>query len=615
MPESNFFRELLDCTHEVIIVYDKNGLVVYLNQRASEELGLSSEAAGAFSAWTIEHGMNGPESWRERMKKLENQPVIQYASEYAHAVSKDRFPVEVNMKLLHAQNDRFVIASSRNIQKRLFAERELAKSKELLEITGKLARVGGWDLDLIAGKLNWSAITKEIHEVPLDYEPDFQTAINYYKEGDSRNTIIAGMTAAIEQGRDLGDVEVELVTAKGRVLWVRVVGDVERDDSGRVIRAFGSIQDIDERKRIEIKLTESYRLLEQLTRNVPGAVYQLKMDTAGAVSYPFVSRGISRLFPDAKVSADAGFNSVLSQLVYSGDVNKVEAALKSSAETMEPFEVEFRHKEEFDVHWLESSARPEREADGSIVWHGYIQDISDRKKRRAELHRFVEVTAEQNKRLLNFTYIVSHNIRSHVANLKGILNILESDSEDVKETFIPLMKQSVENLDESLSNLNEIVNIQAKVSITQKAINLFEVVEKTLLNLKVAARDSGVQIDNRVPEDFVFETNPAYIDSILLNLLSNSIKYSAKDRVPVIRITAVKDGNEILIEVIDNGIGIDMAKYRELVFGMYKTFHQNKDAKGLGLFITKTQVEALGGKIELESEVNVGTTVRVMLYG
>jgi two-component system aerobic respiration control sensor histidine kinase ArcB len=614
MPESNFFRELLDCTHEVIIVYDENGRVIYLNQRASEELGLSPEASESLYAWNIEWGMDGLEVWRDRLKSLGDQRVIQCATEYLHAKSKDRFPVEVNMKLLHAQNKRYVIASSRNIQKRLFAERELAKNKELLEITGKLARVGGWDLDLLAGKLNWSIITKEIHEVPPEYEPDFQTAINFYKEGDSRNTMIAGMTAAIEHGHDLGDVEVELVTAKGRILWVRVVGDVERDETGRVIRAFGSIQDIDERKRIEIKLTESYRLLEQLTRNVPGAVYQLKMDAGGAVSYPFVSRGISRLFPDAKVSADAGFNSVLSQLVYSGDVNKVEAALKSSAETMEPLVVEFRHKDGLNVRWLESSARPEREADDSIVWHGYLQDISDRKKRRAELHRFVEVTAEQNKRLLNFTYIVSHNIRSHVANLKGILEILEVGDKTTEETFIPLMKQSVDNLDESIRNLNEIINIQSQVDIARKKVNLFEVIQKTRLNLKVAEREARAKVNIEVAEDFDLNTNPAYIDSILLNLLSNALKYRSNARVPEVTITASKAGHEVVIEVSDNGMGIDLAKYRELLFGMYKTFHHNKDAKGLGLFITKTQVEALGGKIDLESEVNKGTTIRVYLY-
>lgn len=614
--DNNLFFELLNYTPEVVLVYNAQGKLVFINQRACQQLGLGSESCHNLNAWDLEPSLQGEKGWADRKQLLTEESFIQFASEYVVDSSDEPIPVEVNFKCFECNEGKLFIASSRSIQKRLKAERELARSREMLEMTGRLARVGGWDMDVVKGQVHWNQMTKAIHEVPEDYEPDFETAINFYKEGESRNTMIAGMTAAIQGGEDLGEVEVQLVTAKGKTLWVRVVGDVERDESGKVIRAYGSFQDIHERKLTEIELTESYRLLEQLTGNVPGVVYQLKMNPAGEVSYPFISSGLRRLFASRNRNEDETetLGEVLDEVIYKADTQVVYNAIQKSAETLEPFRVEFRPTDGYETRWIESTARPEREPDGSTVWYGFMQDISERKKRRAELQRFVEVTAEQNKRLLNFTYVVSHNIRSHVANLKGILEILKANEQEVRDTFVPLMEQSVDNLDESIRNLNDIVNIQAKVSLSQKTIALNESVEKTLLNLRLAAQDAGVSVENRVEKNFKLKTNPAYIDSILLNLISNAIKYSSKERKPSIVVSAEKTGNEILIEVVDNGIGIDMNKYRELVFGMYKTFHHNRDAKGLGLFITKTQVEALGGRIELESEVNVGTTVRVYLY-
>lgn len=613
--DSEFFREIIDQTHEVIMVFDKDGCLRFLNERAVSELGVEKTSLELLSVSDFEPRYRNDGVWNETFELLKRQTVLQYQTEYSNLKSGEILALDVNLKLISLKGESFVIASSRNIEKRLRAERELAKSKKMLEMTSRLARVGGWDLDLINNKLEWSDMTREIHEVPPDFEPDFQTAINFYKEGESRNAIIAGMTRAIEHGENLGNIEVQLVTAKGNELWVRSIGDVVRDETGKVIRAFGSFQDIDNRKRIELKLEESYRLLKQLTSNLPGAVYQIEMNENGKIFCPFVSQGVKDLYPGIDFSGSGHLNDLLKMIIDQNDLRKVRYAILKSARLMAPFDIEFRNRNGSFERWMSSSARPELGEGGRVVWHGYVYDVTDRKKRRAELHRFVEVTAEQNKRLLNFAYIVSHNIRSHVANLKGILDILQNSKENVEETFLPLMQQSVDNLDESIRNLNEVVSIQSQVDLSRKTICLSEVLDKTILNLGQAIKKAGSVIDNQIPNDLCVESNSAYIESIFLNLISNAVKYRSPERQSEITIFAQKERNGWILEVSDNGLGIDMEKYRELIFGMYKTFHHNKDAKGLGLFITKTQVEALGGKIELESELNKGTTVRVKFYG
>ena len=104
---------------------------------------------------------------------------------------------------------------------------------------------------------------------------------------------------------------------------------------------------------------------------------------------------------------------------------------------------------------------------------------------------------------------------------------------------------------------------------------------------------------------------PAYMESIMLNLITNAIKYKHPDRSPIINIRTYTKNAKPVLEISDNGLGIDMDKFGDNLFGMYKTFHYNSDAVGIGLFITKNQIEALHGDIKVESEVNKGTLFRI----
>jgi signal transduction histidine kinase len=117
-----------------------------------------------------------------------------------------------------------------------------------------------------------------------------------------------------------------------------------------------------------------------------------------------------------------------------------------------------------------------------------------------------------------------------------------------------------------------------------------------------------------VSDDIYLDTIPAYLESILLNIISNAIKYHNPDKKPIIEIKAQKEDDFICLFVKDNGLGIDLHRYREKLFGMYKTFHNNENARGFGLYITKSQVETLGGKIEVESQPNKGSNFKIYFY-
>jgi signal transduction histidine kinase len=173
--------------------------------------------------------------------------------------------------------------------------------------------------------------------------------------------------------------------------------------------------------------------------------------------------------------------------------------------------------------------------------------------------------------------------------------------------------RSSKNLDSTLRHLNELLNIQSRVNIHKEPVSFFQVVNRTLDTLVVDIQVNNVKVINEIPHGFKLYTDKAYLDSIVLNLISNAIKYRRADIDPEITIAAGLKNDVNYFSIRDNGKGIDLEKHGDKLFGMFKTFHGNRDARGIGLFITRNQIEALGGTIEVVSKVDEGTHFTVYL--
>ena len=162
-------------------------------------------------------------------------------------------------------------------------------------------------------------------------------------------------------------------------------------------------------------------------------------------------------------------------------------------------------------------------------------------------------------------------------------------------------------------NLNDVVNIQTNISLVSESLKLKQYINKiqNILSEQIAVKEAV--ITTNVTDDVMINYNPAYLESILLNLISNAIRYSHPDRKPVISITWFVENGMKILQISDNGIGIDLKRNGQKIFGMYKTFSNNPDSRGIGLFITKNQIVAMGGDITVESEPNVGTKFKIYI--
>lgn len=241
---------------------------------------------------------------------------------------------------------------------------------------------------------------------------------------------------------------------------------------------------------------------------------------------------------------------------------------------------------------------------------GIGTDITEMKINENELQKNISIISDQNKRLKHFTYIVSHNIRSHAANIFSLANIV-CDSSTQELEYHSMLKQSCGYLLETLDNLNEVLAIQENTSIEKKDINLYSIANKVIELLHTEIEESNTLIQINIAHNVTVHYNLAYLESVLLNLITNAIKYRNNAIKNKVKVSFEDRQNEGVLTVSDNGLGIDLNRHGERLFGMYQTFHKHPKAKGIGLYLIKNQVESMGGHIHVESEVMKGTTFTV----
>lgn len=417
---------------------------------------------------------------------------------------------------------------------------------------------------------------------------------------------------------DQGRQKVEIIERKIDGSEVIFEGDYVclYDEQGRITGHFGIQQDITERKKAQSALITSENRAQALAKQYKSildsqSVYVLKTDLAG--NYTYINDYFLQRFAPEGNSHLLG--RYFSDIVVEEDHPKLRKAVESCF-----FQPETPHEVILKKPTVDGLVKAGKwEFKGILDKKGNLDeilcigfDITEQVENLEKANELLQVISEQNTKLKSFTYIVSHNIRSHSSNLSGLIQVLKSSpTEDDRIAFFNMLEISTNRLDETIRNLNEIIQISENTAKEKSLKLLKQEVNKTLniLNGVIAKNDIQVLVD--IPAELSICIVDTYLDSILLNLLSNAIKYRSTNRSSSIQIHAQKEAAYVVLAIKDNGLGLNLAKYGDKIFGMYKTFHRNEDARGFGLFITKTQIEAMGGKITVESVEGEGSVFKV----
>lgn len=262
---------------------------------------------------------------------------------------------------------------------------------------------------------------------------------------------------------------------------------------------------------------------------------------------------------------------------------------------------------------LEEHFRFALETSTSDVSNGIDTDVSSQKEKELELMKEMEIYSEKNNRLLNFSHIASHNLNSHAGNFKMLLDMIDLDqSFDQNCEMMKYLRTVSNDLSKTIEDLSQIVNVENNVDIIVKPLNLNVYLNRVLNIVNAYSYRNSATIINNIPKDTTINFNPAYLESILQNLCTNAIKYANPNEFLIIEFTFFLEKGKKVLTIKDNGLGIDLEKYGHLLFGMYKTFHKHEKANGIGLYMTKSQIESMKGAVTVESEVGKGTTFKII---
>ncbi|RVT98236.1 hypothetical protein EOD41_17855 [Mucilaginibacter limnophilus] len=262
--------------------------------------------------------------------------------------------------------------------------------------------------------------------------------------------------------------------------------------------------------------------------------------------------------------------------------------------------------------WARSIGEPFFDEEGKLIkLRGVFMDIDRYKVNELALSKSLELLTQNNQQLKNFTHILSHNIRNHASNISLISSLIDTTSltEDNAD-LVDKIKSISGGLNDTLNDLSEAIKI--KDSVIQSEKLGFEAVTLKVMRIiqnDIRLSEAVINMDFKVEE---VNFPPIYLESIILNLLTNTIKYRS-ERSPVIELRTYKDEKQCtVLECRDNGRGIDLKLHGEKIFGLYKTFHDTKNARGVGLFLVKTQVESQGGSIQVESTPGEGSVFKII---
>ena len=374
------------------------------------------------------------------------------------------------------------------------------------------------------------------------------------------------------------------------------------------------VRNITDQKKAENQLQKSELKFRLLAENIPGVVYLCKNDAAYSMIYLNNEIGTLTGYPAIDfLSKKINFF----ELYHPDDVPAITSTVEKAIAAREKYHLQYRIKHRSgEWRWIDEIGVGVYSNSELLMLEGYLSDITDQKKSEEKLlisKRNLEAAAqelqEQNYQLNEFAHIISHNLRSPVGNISALINLLSPTSklEDYQLIFSKLKLTSI-SLQDTLNDLMETLRIKKEALTERTRLSFDETLTKAKNDLAGEVIQNDAEITSNFKEYPEILYGKTYFESIFLNLLSNSLKYRSPKRTPKIHFETKLVKDKIQLIVSDNGLGIDLEKYGHKLFGLRKTFHEHKEARGVGLFLTKTQIEAMGGKIWVESTVDKGTS-------
>ncbi len=613
VKSERFFKGVIENSQDMVATLDASGAVLYTSPAVSKTYGYSLEEIAKLNIFDVIH-FDDKYLSTNFIAEVLRLPTTPLSCSALRQRKKDGTYIWVEATLtnfLETNGINAIVVNFRDISERKKAESILRETLDELEaertrlVTAqKVAKTGSWETNARTFEATWSEETYNILGVDSeDLKASYEAFLNFIHP-DDREMLKTNFAQTLI-GKGTNSLEHRIITPQGIEKWIDEKWTISMDENGVAIVAIGTCQDITERKQAEQKVLKSEMKLKiaQHVAHVGSWELDIENDEHSWSDEFYQILGISQ---DIEPSVESFL-----QRIHLDDKAMVIRNISEISFKHDDSAYHFRFiRESGEIGYALTEWKFEFDSNGNPHHiYGILRDLTEEKKAEDERQKMIIDIMQRNKDLEQFSYIISHNLRSPVANIIGLTEELK-DNTHSDETMVILreaISSDVKRLEEVIADLNDIVQTKRDIIERREEVVLSDLVENIALSINHLIENQGVHIKTNFAAIDKIITIRTYMQSIFYNLISNSIKYRRDNSELIIDIATHINGDKLSIIFKDNGIGIDLARNSAHIFGLYKRFHHNTEGKGIGLYMVKTQVETMGGRISVSSKINVGT--------
>ncbi|MBU2870153.1 response regulator [Colwellia sp. E2M01] len=500
---------------------------------------------------------------------------------------------------------------------RLKQQEKLLGQQSLMEQMAQQARIGAWEVDLVNGGVYWSSMTKEIHEVPSDYQPDLAEGIHFYKEGDSRDKIKILVEKCISEGMAYED-ELQLVTAKGNEIWVAARGRGEFVN-GECVRLYGSFQDITDKMMTQHKITKDNQRMTLAADSAGMGVWELNIVTKELT-------WDDRMFKLYGVCAKqfSGTYEAWEKGLHQEDLDRVTNELQQAIDGYSKFDSQFKIIwPNGEIKHIKAAAVLIYENQQPVSMIGINYDVTASIENEISLIAAKEQAEIAATAKNEFFASMSHEIRTPMNGVIGMLDLVkDSPLTQEQKHRVGIAQQSAQSLLSLINDILDFSKIDAnKLDLENITFNLRDMIGNLAESFAQQAQNKGLEliVDLVDVEESLVIGDPNRIRQILTNLIANAIKFTKQGEVILHLSQQYYSATHwrILAKVSDTGIGISESKLADL-FEVFTQVDASTTRKyggtGLGLAIVKKLCECMQGSVKVESVEGQGSVFSCELF-